>query len=311
MRGEHQSGSTDRGCRPPLDSTEFTVPPHAYFAVSAIFHSLGPAFAVLLFSRVEVLGVAWLRLAAAALIFGVWCRPWTLIARASQSQLTLLVAMGLVLGIMNSTFYLAISRVPLATVSSIECLGPVILAACGARSMRNATAVGAAASGALLLTGVRLSGTPIGFAFAFANAALFGLYVVLGHRIVREGLGRPVERLAAAMLIAMVVVTPIGLGAAVPALRDPWLIGAGIGVGLCSSVIPYVCDQLAMARLSRASFALMLFMLPAMATLIGAVVLRQFPTATELCGIVLVVAGLALHREARSLPTGAGGATRA
>jgi len=301
VRGEHQSGSTDWGCRAPLDSTEFTVPPHAYFAVSAIFHSLGPAFAVLLFSRVEVLGVAWLRLAAAALVFGVWCRPWTLIARVSRSEVTLLVGMGLVLGVMNSMFYLAISQVPLATVSSIECVGPVVLAAWGARSARNAIAVGAAASGALLLTGVRFTGAPSGLVFAFANAILFGLYVVLGHRIVREGRGRPIERLAAAMLIAMVVVSPLGIAAAMPALRNPLLLGAGIGVGVCSSVIPYVCDQLAMARMSRSTFALMLFMLPALATMIGALVLRQFPTVTELLGITLVMGGLALHRERRSL----------
>ena len=75
-----------------------------------------------------------------------------------------------------------------------------------------------------------------------------------------------------------------------------WLLW-GIGVGLCSSVIPYVADQLAMARLPRATFALMLALLPVMATVIGVIVLGQVPGAREVVGILLVVAGVALHQE--------------
>jgi inner membrane transporter RhtA len=67
-------------------------------------------------------------------------------------------------------------------------------------------------------------------------------------------------------------------------------------VGVCSSVIPYVTDQLAMARLPRATFALMLALLPVFATVIGAVVLGQIPSPAELAGIALVVAGVAVHR---------------
>jgi inner membrane transporter RhtA len=85
--------------------------------------------------------------------------------------------------------------------------------------------------------------------------------------------------------------------AVVPALTDPVAIAAGIGVGVCSSVIPYVADQLAMRELSRATYALMVSLLPATATIIGVVVLAQLPTATELAGVALVVGGVALHRE--------------
>ena len=74
--------------------------------------------------------------------------------------------------------------------------------------------------------------------------------------------------------------------------------GAAIGVGICSSVIPYICDQLAMSRLPRASFALMLSLLPLSATLIGVVVLAQIPGLTDLVGIALVVAGVAIHKPA-------------
>jgi inner membrane transporter RhtA len=94
----------------------------------------------------------------------------------------------------------------------------------------------------------------------------------------------------------MVAALPIGFVQATPAFASPVLLGAGLGVGICSSVIPYVCDQIAMARLPRATFALMLALLPATATVIGVLVLRQIPTVAEVLGVGSVVAGVALHR---------------
>lgn len=278
-------------------SIDAVVPPHAYFVCSAVFHNLGPAFAVLLFTRLEVAGVAWLRIAAAAIVLCLWRRPWRLAPQLSRSHIVLLAGMGLTMAVMNLVFYYAIGRIPLAVVSAIECLGPVGLAAWGARSLRNAVAVSVAATGAMLLTGARLVGDPMGVAFAFANAALFTGYIVLGHRLVRESVGHPIDRLAIAMAFALVFVTPMGLLAVAPALRDARLLAAAIGVGICSSVIPYICDQRAMARLPRSSFALLLLMIPATAALIGALVLRQFPSLNEMIGIVLIVGALALHRE--------------
>jgi EamA-like transporter family len=107
-----------------------------------------------------------------------------------------------------------------------------------------------------------------------------------------------VDGLAASMLVAAVVVTPLAGWAAVPAFGDPVAVLAGIGVGVCSSVIPYVADQLALARLPRATYALMVSLLPATATVIGIVVLTQVPSAGEVAGVALVVAGVALHRPA-------------
>jgi inner membrane transporter RhtA len=99
------------------------------------------------------------------------------------------------------------------------------------------------------------------------------------------------------MLIALVAATPVGIAGAIPAFTDPRLLLAGIGVGICSSVIPYVCDQLAMARLSRATFALLLALLPASAATIGFLVLQQEPRAAEIIAIALIVAGVAVHHE--------------
>jgi inner membrane transporter RhtA len=278
------------------------IPPHVFFFVSAIFHYLGPAFAVLLFSSVTVLGVAWFRIASAAVVFALWRRPWRVFVSAPWSQRRILLALGIVLGLMNACFYLAISRIPLGTVGAIEFLGPITLAALGARTPRNIVALLLAAGGGWLLTDVRFSGQPLGFVFAFANCAFFMLYVVLGHRIAQDGGAAGIDRLGAAMLVALVTITPIGITGALPAMAQPLLLLAGIGVGICSSVIPYVSDQLAMARLPRATFALLLSLLPASAALIGILVLHQIPALVEIAGILLVAGGVALHRESEAVP---------
>ena len=271
-------------------------PPHLYFVVSAIFHYLGPAFAVLLFARVDVLGVAWLRIASAALIFAVWRRPW----RNVRGAWRLLLVWGAVLAVMNSTLYMAIDRLPLGTVAAIEFFPVIILAALGTRTVRNLAALALAVPGVYLLTDVALEGDALGVAFAFANAALFATYIVVSHRAAQRGDVPGIDLLGSAMLIAAVVATPIGAWAAVPAFTDPVAIAAGIGVGVSSSVIPYVTDQLAMARMARSTYALMVALLPAVATVIGVVVLAQLPSALEAVGVALVILGVAVHRDAEA-----------
>lgn len=283
---------------PTLATRAAAVPPHAWFGVSAIFHYLGPSFAVLLFPAVGVMGVAWLRIASAAVIFGLWFRPWRTFATASSRDRRLLIGLGACLAAMNCSFYLALDRLPLSLVAAIEFVGTIGLALCGLRSGRNLIALALAAAGVFLLIDIRWRGDPIGLFWAFLNGTLFVVYVVLGHRISASGAGRGVERLGAAMAVAFVLVLPVGIGDGLAAFAAPGLLFAGIGVGICSSVIPYMCDQLAMSRLPRASFALLLALLPATATIIGASVLAQLPSPRDIAGVVLVMAGVAAHRPA-------------
>jgi inner membrane transporter RhtA len=273
--------------------------------LGATFHYLGPSFAVLLFAHVATVGVAWLRLASAAVVFAVWRRPWTVLREAGPAERRTMLALGVVLAAMNAAFYLALDRAPLATVASIEFLGVVALAAYGARSRRNVTALALSCAGIALLTEVRIAGSAAGLAWAGANCLGFVLYVVLGHRIATGdpespattgGRASGIDRLSVAVVVAAVVATPFGITQAAPAFaHPPWLLW-GIGVGVCSTVIPYVADQWAMARLPRASYALMLALLPVTATVCGLVVLGQVPARQELVGIGLVGAAVALHR---------------
>ena len=276
------------------------APPETFFVGSAVFHYLGPAFAVLLFALVDPLGVAWLRIATAAAVFALWRQPWKTLSALDRRGRRTIVEMGVVLALMNACFYVSIDRLPLGTVAAIEFVPVIALAAVGMRSLRNGAALVAAAAGVYLLTDVRIEGEPVGVAFAFANAALFALYIVVAHRIAKNGRVNGIDGLGAAMLIAMIAITPIGIRSAVPALVDPVALAAGVGVGISSSVIPYVCDQLAMARLSRAAYSLLVALLPATATVVGIVVLAQIPSPAEVVGVALVVGAVALHRETRA-----------
>jgi inner membrane transporter RhtA len=274
------------------------MPPQLWFVGSAVFHYLGPSFAVLLFSRVPVGGVAWLRIISAGLVFSMWRRPWKVIGSIDRRTRLLIVALGFVFATMNYTFYVAIERLPLGTVAAIEFVGPIALALAGSRTRRNLLALALAATGVFLLTDVRFAGDPAAFAWAFANAALFTLYIILAHALARSDTATsPVDRLAAAMVVAAIVITPLGFVDAAPALLDGIALIGGIGVGVTSSVIPYAFDQMAMSRLSRATYSLFTALLPATAVVVGVVVLTQIPQPIEAFAVALVIVGVLLHHE--------------
>ncbi|MGL5924424.1 EamA family transporter [Chroococcidiopsis sp.] len=274
------------------------APPHLWFVISAIFHYLGPSFAVLLFQHVGVLGVAWFRIVSAALILTIWTKPWKTFRSVNREVAIALWLLGACLALMNSAFYLAIDRLPLSLVAAIEFVGTIAIALFGLRSIHNYIALLLSVAGVFILTDVLWSSDALGLTYAIVNGLLFMTYVILGHRIARQGAGEGVNRLGAAMAAAFIFVMPIGFSEAVAALPHPTLILAGVGVGVCSSIIPYICDQLAMSRLPRNTFALMLSLLPATATIVGAIVLAQIPMLKDLVGISFVMAGVAIHKPA-------------
>jgi inner membrane transporter RhtA len=267
--------------------------------VGATFHYLGPSFAVLLFVHLATLGVAWLRMASAALVLALVRPPWRVWRRAGLCERRLVMALGLVLAAMNATFYLALDRLPLATVAGIEFLGIIGLAAYGARDRRNAVALALTVAGVALLTEVRITGSPVGLLLAVANCLGFVLYVVLGHRLANVPSERSTaapDRLSLVVAIGTVGATPFGIADAVPAFHHlTWLLW-GLGVGVCSTVIPYLTDQLAMAQLPRATYSLTLALLPVTATACGVALLHQLPGRQDLAGLSLVVLGVASHR---------------
>lgn len=283
-----------------FNSAAEVLPPHSWFGVSAVFHYLGPSFAVLLFPAVGVLGVAWFRIASAALVFAPFTRPWRTIRDADNKARLLLVGLGACLAVMNTSFYLALDRLPMSLVAAMEFVGTIGIALYGLRSRRNVIALALAILGVFILIDVKWSTDPLGLFWATLNGALFVGYIILGHKAAEGGASGGVERLGAAMAIALVFLMPIGLAQAIKAFGAVELVLAGIGVGICSSVIPYVCDQLAMSRLPRVTFALLLALLPATATIIAAIVLAQIPTLRDVFGVALVMIGVAAHKPPKT-----------
>lgn len=184
----------------------------------------------------------------------------------------------------------------MSLVAAMEFIGTIGVALYGLRTGRNLVALAFAVLGVFILIDVKWSTDPLGLFWSALNSALFVGYIVLGHKAAEAGASSGVERLGAAMVIAFVFIMPIGFAEAVTAFGAIELVLAGIGVGVCSSVIPYICDQLAMSRLPRTSFALLLALLPATATIIAAIVLAQIPTVKDVLGVALVMAGVAIHK---------------
>jgi inner membrane transporter RhtA len=272
------------------------LPAQSLFILGAISQYVGAALAVLLFASVPAAGVAWLRVVAAAAVLVAWRRPWR--TRWSGPRLRLVAAFGLALALMNLCFYLAIDRLPLGTAVTIEFCGPIAVAALGSRTRRDVAALVLAATGVLALADVHAEGSPGGLALAAAAGALWAGYVVLGHRMASDGGIRAQDGLALGMAIGALGLAPVLVSSAVPAIVSPPLLGACLLVGVASSVVPYALEQIAMRRLPRARFALLLALLPATAAIVGAVVLGQVPGLVEAAGIALVVVAASLRTHA-------------
>jgi inner membrane transporter RhtA len=272
------------------------LPAQSLFVLGALSQYIGAALAVLLFASVPAAGVAWLRVVAAAAVLVAWRRPWR--TRWPAARLALVSTFGLALGLMNLCFYLAIDRLPLGTAVAIEFCGPIAVAALGPRTPRDVAALLAAAAGVLALADVHAGGSPGGLALAAGAGVLWAAYIVLGHRLASDAAVRAQDGLALGMAIGALGLAPILVSSAVPALASPLLLGACLLVGVASSVVPYALEQIAMRRLPRARFALLLALLPATAAIVGAVVLGQVPGLVEAAGIAAVVLAASLRTHA-------------
>ena len=279
------------------------VPAPALFVASGLTQYLGAAVAIGLFTRVPPATVAWLRLVVGALVLLAWRRPWR--RRWGRRELAAAAAFGVALGAMNVTFYLAIADLPLGTAVAIEFIGPVAVAALTGSGWRERVGIALAAAGVVTLAGVTLGlgpdGSATGLVWILAAAGCWAAYIVLGRRVAVRGDG--VTTLGLAMAAGAVVLAPlVGAGAA-PVLRAPDLALAVVAVALLSSVVPYGLEQVVLRRVSAATFAVLLATLPAAATVIGAVVLRQWPHPLDLVGLALVSGAIAL--TSRRAPEGA------
>jgi inner membrane transporter RhtA len=267
------------------------VPAPALFVVGGLSMYVGAALAVALFDRLPPAAVAVLRLLGAAAVLIAWRRPGRDAWRGRR--LVRAAAFGLATAVMNIAFYEAIARLPLGTAVAVEFVGPVAVAALASRRPRDFAAVALAAVGVLLIADVRWSGQPLGVVWALVSAAMWAAYILLGKRVASAGNG--LDDMAVGFVVAAVALSPLAFTGGVAALVDPMVLLLGIGVGLLSSVVPYVLDQLVLRRVGQAGFAVLLALLPATATLVGLVALAQVPSLLEAAGIAAVVVAVALR----------------
>jgi len=242
--------------------------------VTTIFAELGPGGAVLL------------RTAFAALVLiAIWRPPWRSIDRAVGRQIVLF---GIVLALMNLSFYAALSRLPLGIAVTLEFTGPLAVALIGSRNRGDILWALLAALGILLFAPDLGSGLdPLGVAFVFVAAAMWACYILLSARVGRGPAG--VGGLSAAMVLGTIVLLPVGISQGGTELLDPALLATGFAVAMLSSAIPYVLELQALRRLPARVFGVLMSVEPAVAALIGMVALGQVLDGREILAVALVV----------------------
>lgn len=288
------------------------VPAPALFVTSGVAQYSGAALAVGLFALVPPHTVAWARAVVSAVVLLALIRPWR--SRWTAVTLRQTSLFGVVLVLMNMLFYVAIRYLPMGAAVAIEFAGPALVAAWGSRGVRGRLAVLLAVAGvaSISLVGLRWEEAGadrgsllLGLLAAASAGALWAWYMVLAGRIaaVRDGQAS----LAVGTTVAVVVLAPVAAPFAGPLLHADggvWL--AIIGVGVLSSVIPYLLDQVAIVRLGTAVFALLNALLPATATVVGLLALQQRPTPGEIAGLVAISVAVALTPRRRAVgPDGA------
>lgn len=216
--------------------------------------------------------------------------------------------LGVDLALMNTLFYLSLSRIPLAVAVTIEFWGPLAVAVVGSRRARDLAWVVLAAIAIYILTGGRLvADDALGVAAAFAAGALWALYIPIGGRVARDwpdGRGLSVAMLVAALL-------GLGIAAATGALSVAFgsasLMFGGLVVALFSSAIPYSLEIVALDRIPASTFGVLMSIEPAIAAIVGFIVLGETLSSVEVAAIgMVVVASAGASLSARSLAVAPG-----
>nr|WP_174270597.1 EamA family transporter [Mobilicoccus pelagius] len=268
------------------------VPPLVLVLLAIGSVQFGGALAVTLLPLVGTLGSVTLRLAIAAAVMLAVLRPS--VAGYDRHDWATVAAFGGALALMNTAFYASLTRLPIGAAVTVEFIGPLLLAAVLSRLARDLVAVGVAAVGVVLVSGVLGTGArldSVGVLLALLAGAAWAAYIVLSARTGRRF--PKLDGLAFSMAVATVLVAPAGLVTAGARLWEPDALVRGLGIALLSSVLPYSFELLALRRMSAAVFGILLSLEPAVAALAGFLVLGQVLTGTQILGMVAVVAASA------------------
>ena len=279
------------------------MPPSVLVLTGVVSVQVGAGLAARLFTQIPPAAVTALRLwTAAALMVVVGARPLrqnlaALVRRRSWRDAAVVAAFGLTLAVMNYSIYQAFARIPLGIAVTIEFLGPLAVAVATSRRLIDLLWVALAGAGVALLTG---TGNPaggghgtdlIGLAFALLAGTAWAAYIILSRATGRRFPGA--SGLTIAMLVAAVVIVPVGVTAGRGALLRPSILATGLAIGLLSSIIPYTLELEALRRIPARVFGIWMSLEPAVAALVGLVMLGEALAVSEWAAIVCVMVACA------------------
>ncbi|MEU6991522.1 EamA family transporter [Streptomyces sp. NPDC046465] len=248
----------------------------------------GGAVAVSVMPRVGAVGIVALRLVFAALVLLVVCRPK--VRGHSRADWGTVIAFGVAMAGMNGLFYQSVARIPMGPAVTLEVLGPLALSVLASRRAMNLVWAGLALGGVFLLGGGGgFDGLdPVGVAYALGAGAMWAVYILFSARTGRRF--PQADGLALAMAVAAVLFLPIGIAGAGSRLVRPDVLALGAAVAVMSSVLPYTLELLALRRLPAHTFAVLMSLEPAIASVAGFLILNQALSVTEALAIALVIA---------------------
>jgi len=270
-----------------------SLSPEQLFVIGAVSQYAGAVIAVNLFDEASAASIGWFRVIGAVLVLApLTARGWRGWSRADYASAALF---GSMTAGMNISFYIALDHLPLGNSVAIEFIGPISVAALRTRNRRNAMALGLAIAGVIVLSGTEVGDDAVGLVFIFLAAALWAGYIVFGSKVARQDRG--LSGLSLGLLFGVLATAPIGLVDASSVVSDGSVLATALFVGVLSSAIPYSLDQIVLRRVSVRRFALLQALLPVVATLMGAIVLDQRPSAIALVGIALVVTAVIVQEK--------------
>ena len=247
----------------------------------------GAALAKGLFPALGAMGTLGVRVGISALILLAAFRPR--LHRATAAQWRVLIPFGVVLGMMNVLFYLALSRIPLGLAVTVEFIGPLGVAVAGSRRAVDVAWVVLAAGGIALIAPWAGGGADaLGLLLALAAGACWAAYILLGGRVSRMIPGG--AAVATGMTIAAFMAVPAAVATGGFARLTPGLFAAGIGVALLSSAIPYTLEMIALKELPARTFGILMSLEPAVAALAGWVFLHEVLSPRQWLAVALVIA---------------------
>jgi inner membrane transporter RhtA len=294
-----------RPAHPAAPADRPSAPPELLIVAGAVSVQGGGGIAAQLLQRHGVLPVVAMRIAFSAALLLILRRPRRGVVGRSAWRYA--IALGVVMAVMNSLFYLSIARIPLGVAVTIEFWGPLTLAVAGSRRLIDVSWAVLAAAGIYLLTGGRLTADDaLGVAAAFAAGGCWATFILIGGRLARawpDGRGLTVTMSVASLIVVPAALLTGGLGL----LADPAVLAAGCAVALFSSTIPYTLELAAMRHTPSSTYGVLMSLEPAVAAVVGFVLLGQVLRPVDVVAIALVgVASAGSSLSARRLTVAPG-----